>query len=110
MPLQESALPHTFLCSAERTSTSVVAELLLLPNKTNPALSHTEIADGVLKSLHVVLYTENDNVLSYHKSFSNFMFDQNRAKKFWCDKRNTIDSLLTPASVSWTARNSISQH
>jgi len=77
---------YTFLCSAERTSTSVVAELLLPPNKTNPALSHTEITDGVLKSLHAVLYTENDKVLSYHKSFTDFMFDQNRAKKFWCDQ------------------------
>ena len=77
---------HTFLCIAERTSTSVVAELLLPPNKTNPTLSHTEIADGVLKSLHAVLYTENDKVFSYHKSFTDFMFDQNRAKKFWCDQ------------------------
>ena len=77
---------HTFLCSAERTSTSVVAELLLPPNKTNPTLSHTEIADGVLKSLHAVLYTENDQVLTYHKSFTDFIFDQNRAKKFWCDR------------------------
>ena len=76
---------HTFLCSAERTSTSLVAKLLLPPSKTN-ALSHTEIADGVLKSLHAVLYTENDKVLSYHKSFTDFMFDQNRAKKFWCDQ------------------------
>ena len=77
---------YTFLCSAERTSTSIVAELLLPPNKTNPALSHTEIADGVLKSLHAVLYIENDKVLTYHKSFTDFMFDQNRAKKFWCDQ------------------------
>jgi hypothetical protein len=77
---------HTFLCSAERTSTSVVAELLLPPSKTNPTLSHTEIADGVLKSLHAVLYTENNQVLTYHKSFTDFMFDQNRAKNFWCDQ------------------------
>jgi len=77
---------HTFLCTAERTSTSLVAKLLLPPNKTNPALSYTEIADGVLKSLHAVLYTENDKVLTYHKSFTDFIFDQNRAKKFWCDQ------------------------
>jgi hypothetical protein len=77
---------YTFLCSAERTSTSIVAELLLPPNKLNPALSQTKIADGVLKSLHAVLYIENDKVLTYHKSFTDFMFDQNRAKKFWCDQ------------------------
>jgi len=77
---------HTFLCTAERTSTSIVAKLLLPPNKTNSSLSYTELADGVLKSLHAVLYTENDKVLTYHKSFTDFMFDQNRAKKFWCDQ------------------------
>ena len=77
---------HTFLCSAERTSTSVVAKLLFPPDKTNSALSHTEIVDGVLKSLHAVLYTENNKVLSYHKYFTDFMFEQNRAKKFWCDQ------------------------
>ena len=77
---------HTFLCTAERTSTSLVAELLLLSNKTNPAFSHAEIVDGVLMSLHAVLYTENDKILSYHKSFTDFMFDQKRAKKFWCDQ------------------------
>ena len=87
---------HTFLCTAERTSTSLVAKLLLPPDKTNSTLSHTEIADGVLKSLHAVFYTENDKVLTYHKSFADFIFDQNRAKKFWCDQakhhRLLIDS------------------
>ena len=77
---------HTFLCTAERTSTSLVAELLISPNKTNPTRSYTEIVDGVLMSLHAVLYAENNKVLSYHKSFTDFMFDQNRAKKFWCDQ------------------------
>jgi hypothetical protein len=70
---------HTFLCSAERTSTSLVAELLLRPEST-------EIADGVLKSLHALLYTENDKVLSYHKSFPDFIFDHARSREFWCDK------------------------
>jgi hypothetical protein len=74
---------HTFLCSAERTSTSLVAKLLFPSNETNPASS---IADSVLALLHAVLYTENDKVLSYHKSFTDFMFDQNRAKEFWCDQ------------------------
>ena len=77
---------HTFLCSAERTSTSVVADLLLPPKKTNPPLSYTAIADGVLESLHAVLYTENGRVLSYHKSFPDFIFDHARSGEFWCDK------------------------
>ena len=77
---------HTFLCSAERTSTSLVAKLLYPSNETNPALSYTTVADKVLARLHAVLYIENDKVLSYHKSFSDFIFDQNRAKEFWCDQ------------------------
>ncbi|KDR66484.1 hypothetical protein GALMADRAFT_80797 [Galerina marginata CBS 339.88] len=77
---------YTFLCTAERTSTSVVAELLFPPNLTNPTNPYTEIIDGVAKSLHAVLYIENNKVLSYHKSFTDFMFDQNRAKEFWCDQ------------------------
>jgi len=70
---------HTFLCSAERTSTFLVADLLLPPESA-------EIADGVLKSLHALLYTENDEVLTYHKSFPDFIFDHTRSMEFWCDK------------------------
>jgi len=77
---------HTFLCSAERTSTSLVAKLLFPSDETNPAFSYTSIADSVLAHLHAVLYTENDKVLSYHKSFTDFMFDQHRAREFWCDQ------------------------
>jgi len=81
---------HTFLCSAERTSTSLVTKLLFPPgeeeDETDPAFSYTKIADSVVVSLHAVLYTENDKVLSYHKSFTDFMFNRNRAKEFWCDQ------------------------
>jgi hypothetical protein len=77
---------HTFLCTAERTSTSLVADLLFPSKETNIAFSYTPIADSVLAHLHAVLYTENGKVLSYHKSFSDFIFDQNRAKEFWCNQ------------------------
>ncbi|KDR66491.1 hypothetical protein GALMADRAFT_106436 [Galerina marginata CBS 339.88] len=81
---------HTFLCSVERPSTSIVAELLFPPDEdedeTDPAFSCTEIADSVLAGLHAVLYTENEKVFSYHKSFTDFIFEQNRAKEFWCDQ------------------------
>jgi hypothetical protein len=70
---------HTFLCTAERTSTSVVASLFLPPIAT-------EIANNVLKSLHALLYSEDNKVLSYHKSFPDFIFDCTRSKEFWCDK------------------------
>ncbi|KDR77674.1 hypothetical protein GALMADRAFT_245800 [Galerina marginata CBS 339.88] len=78
---------YTFLCTAERPSTSLVAELLFPSgeNETDLVFSHTRIADSVLASLHAVLYTESDRVLSYHKSFTDFLFNQNRAKEFWCD-------------------------
>ena len=33
-----------------------------------------------------MLYTENGKVLLYHKSFSDFIFNQTRAKEFWCNQ------------------------
>jgi hypothetical protein len=77
---------HTFLCTAEHASTSLVANLLFPFNETNPVFSYTTIADRVLARLHTVLYTENNKVLSYHKSFTDFMFDRSWAKEFWCDQ------------------------
>ncbi|KIM38762.1 hypothetical protein M413DRAFT_75797 [Hebeloma cylindrosporum] len=84
--VQRLHILHTFLCSAERTSTSLVANLLFSGKETNFALSHTAIADSVFACLHAVLYTADDRVLSYHKSFTDFMFNQNRAGKFWCNQ------------------------
>ncbi|KAF9470943.1 hypothetical protein BDN70DRAFT_888602 [Pholiota conissans] len=79
---------HTILCSGEPISTNVIAELLFPPSKVN----FRDIVGPVLKGLHAVLYIKNDTVLSYHKSFIDFMFDQNRAtKEFWCDP---LDSRL----------------
>ncbi|KAF9471554.1 hypothetical protein BDN70DRAFT_819840 [Pholiota conissans] len=72
---------HTFLCSAEPISINIVAKLLFSPEDSN----FTETISDVLTSLHAVLYTQNHMVLSYHKSFTDFMFDQNRAERFWCD-------------------------
>ncbi|KAF9472429.1 hypothetical protein BDN70DRAFT_887004 [Pholiota conissans] len=72
---------HTFLCSAEPISINIVAKLLFPPEDPD----FTKTISHVLASLHAVLYTQNHMVLSYHKSFTDFMFDQNRAKHFWCD-------------------------
>ena len=68
---------HTFLCTAERTSTSVVADLL--PTYIN-------VAEKLLSDLHAVLYCERGQVLTYHKSFSDFIFDQSRSGNFWCNQ------------------------
>jgi len=69
---------HTFLSTAEPTSTSIIAELLFSPE-------YTEVADTLLSRLHAVLYTKNGRVLSYHKSFSDFLFDKNRSGDWYCD-------------------------
>ncbi|KAF8153168.1 hypothetical protein B0H34DRAFT_94878 [Crassisporium funariophilum] len=74
----------TFLCTAERTSASVAAALLSEDDE--------EAARAVLRSLHPVLYTQDDHVYWYHASFPDFIFDQTRSNfsvrgekfAFWC--------------------------
>jgi len=73
---------HTILCTAERTSTSVVANLFSPSN----ADSFIKVVDTVLAQLHAVLYIQHDQVLWYHKSFPDFLFDLDRSKKFWCNE------------------------
>jgi len=75
-------LLHTFLCTVERTSTSTAANLFTPTN----ASSYEKGADDVLRRLHAVLYSKNDQVLWYHKSFPDFLFDRDRSKEFWCDQ------------------------
>ncbi|PPQ92060.1 hypothetical protein CVT25_007495, partial [Psilocybe cyanescens] len=70
---------HTFLCTAERTSTSVVANLLFTSD-------YTDVAEKLLSNLHAVLYREDGRVLAYHKSFSDFIFAEDRSGHFWCDQ------------------------
>ena len=85
---------YTILCTAERTSTSIVTSLLAGDSdsdtasivETNPAVGDTSIADDVLRRLYAVLYTDNDKVLWYHKSFPDFLFDKARSKEFWCNE------------------------
>ncbi|KAJ2928324.1 hypothetical protein H1R20_g8771, partial [Candolleomyces eurysporus] len=79
---------HTALCTAEPVSASTVAELVCDdPSKTDLAFSSAEVADDVLSQLHAVLYFDTQkNILSYHKSFSDFIFDQHRSKKY-CDEQ-----------------------
>jgi len=70
---------HTFLCTADRTSTSVISDLLFTSD-------YTDVAKKLLSDLHAVLYTEDGRVLAYHKSFPDFIFDQARSADFWCDQ------------------------
>ena len=78
---------YTFLCTAERTSASVVAALVLDGDE--------EAARAVLRDLHAVLYTtQDDRVFWYHASFPDFIFTQARSNfridqedfTFSCDK------------------------
>jgi len=73
---------HTFLCTAQRTSTSIVAHLV----SASDADSFTKVVDTVLAQLHAVLYIQHDQVLWYHKSFYDFLFDPDRSKGFCCNE------------------------
>ena len=70
---------HMFLCTAERTSTSVVADLLF-------TLDYTDVTERLLLDLHAVLYRQHGRVLAYHKSFSDYIFDRDRSGNFWCNQ------------------------
>jgi len=84
LPIQQHRLQllHTFVSTAERTSTSTAANICT----STSISSYRQDADAILKALHAVLYTENDKVLWYHKSFPDFLFDQRRSKEFWCNQ------------------------
>jgi len=81
---------HTFLCTAERTSTSIVANLV----SASDADSFTKVVDTVLAQLHAVLYIQHNQVLWYHKSFPDFLFARDRSKKFWCNEAENHRRLL----------------
>ena len=70
---------HTFLCTAEWTSTSVVADLLFTSD-------YADVVENLLSDLHAVLYCKHGQILTYHKSFADPIFDQDRAGKFWCNQ------------------------
>jgi len=62
---------YTFLCTAERTSTSIVAALL--PEGDDDATR------AVVEDLHAVLYTQGNRVFWYHASFPDFIFNPARS-------------------------------
>jgi len=72
---------YTFLCSAERTSSPIVATLVA---------EEEEVVIAVVEELHAVLYTQGDRVFWYHSSFPDFIFDPARSNfdnvAFWCDE------------------------
>jgi len=62
---------YTFLCTAERTSSSIVAALV--------ADGDDDVARAVAEDLHAVLYTQGDRIFWYHSSFLDFIFDPARS-------------------------------
>ena len=79
---------YTILCTAERTSASTVAALV--PDGDD------ELANAVLDALHAVLYSQNDQILWYHASFPDFMFDPARSN-FRIDEKDFAFSCYEPA-------------
>ena len=82
---------YTFLCTAEPTSTSIVAALV--PDGDEDA------ARAVLRDLHAVLYTQDDRVFWYHASFPDFIFTQARSN-FCINKKEFTFSCYKPAHHS----------
>jgi NACHT domain len=77
---------HTFLCTIERTSTSLAVDLLNASAGHGNVPLDTGIANGVLYRLHAVLYSQGAQVMSYHKSFTDFLFDAGRSQRFFCNQ------------------------
>lgn len=74
---------HALMCTVERTSEKTIAGLLGPGHESD---LDVKIAKYIVGKLHAVLYVEHDRVLAYHKSFSDFLFDQDRSQEFWCDQ------------------------
>jgi hypothetical protein len=80
------AILHTFICTIEPASTSVAVDILNASASDSDALLDTGIANGVLHRLHAVLYSEGGKVMSYHKSFADFLFEAGRSQRFFCNQ------------------------
>ncbi|KAJ7105155.1 WD40-repeat-containing domain protein [Mycena epipterygia] len=63
---------HTILCAQESMFISDIADFL-----TGPKMG-TQDVENVILALHSVLYIESGRVYSYHKSFSDFIFNPSR--------------------------------
>ena len=90
---------YTFLCTAERTSSSIVAALVLDGDD--------QTARAVLRDLHAVLYTQDDQVFWYHASFPDFIFTQARSN-FCIDNKNFTFSCHEPTHHSLLGKSCFS--
>ena len=66
-------LLHTLLCTKERVSPLIAGQLV------SESEDLSETAQLMVDDLHAVLYIKDDQVLWYHASFPDFMFDPSRS-------------------------------
>jgi phosphatidylglycerophosphatase A len=64
---------HTFLCTEERVSPSIVAALI-------SDMGVEDEASVIVDELHAVLYANEGRIFWYHASFPDFIFTQTRSK------------------------------
>jgi hypothetical protein len=77
---------HTFLCTIERTSPAIAVGILNSTRGKSKVLLSTGDANGILRRMHAVLYVKGGQVMWYHKSFLDFMFNKSRSQRFFCDQ------------------------
>jgi NACHT domain len=75
---------HTFICTIQRTSISVAVALLNASRAEDKLSLDDGIAKGVLHRLYAVLRSYDGQVMWFHKSFPDFLFDENRSGRFHC--------------------------
>jgi hypothetical protein len=95
---QRLLILHTLLCTIERTSPSVVTHLLHNPSEDDDddhpkwtSKGQDMLDDGIAKSLvaklHAVLYHQGHQVMWFHKSFPDFIFDRARStERYHCNQ------------------------
>jgi hypothetical protein len=83
---QALSILHTFICTIQRTSIPVVIALLNASRKEGEILLEEGVAKGVVHRLYGVLYSYEGQVMWFHKSFLDFLFDRNRSGRFFCNQ------------------------
>ncbi|KAH6880195.1 hypothetical protein BKA70DRAFT_1411870 [Coprinopsis sp. MPI-PUGE-AT-0042] len=77
---------HIFVCTIQRTSTSVAVAILNASGNRGNTVADDGIANGVLHRLYAVLYSHNSQVMWFHQSFPDFLFDKDRSGRFFCNQ------------------------
>ncbi|KAH6896348.1 hypothetical protein BKA70DRAFT_1438269 [Coprinopsis sp. MPI-PUGE-AT-0042] len=76
---------HTILCTVERVSTTIAVGILNGSRNHWDTVADNGTAEGVVHRLHAVLYNEEGQIMWFHKSFADFLLDQGRSQRFFCN-------------------------